>query len=135
MRFSHALVPNVPRALRALLPHVSYVLFYIMYLVPCVYSCCLSLVLHVLFCFSSLTCFKCFKPKVLYITYLLYMHLKSRSFHVIWLLWFCCLTRLSFLLPGLRLIIVICRFLKRNSNTMVFCISDISLQDLLTSLH
>ena len=126
---------SYPRALRALLRHVSYVLFYLMYLVPCVYSCCLSLVLHVLFCSSSLTCFKCFKPKVLCITYLLYMHLNSRGFHVIWLLWFCCLTRLSFIRSGLRLIIVICRFLKRNSNTMVFCISDISLQDLLTSLH
>ena len=63
----HALVshvPYVPRAKRALVSHVSYMLLHLMCLVPCVFSGCSCLELYVLFCSSSLTCSRCFKPNM-----------------------------------------------------------------------
>ena len=62
LRAIRALVPHVPRALRILVSHVSYVLLYPTCLVPCVFSGCSYLELYVLWCSSSLTCFRCFKP-------------------------------------------------------------------------
>ena len=68
-----SLVPYVPRALRALvpqelrtlralpMPHVSYILLHFTCLVPCI----LWLVPYLLFCSSSHTCFRCFKPNIL----------------------------------------------------------------------
>ena len=70
----HALMPHVRRVLRAfcltclvpkraLVSHVSYVLLYLACLVPFAFSGCLEL--YVLFCSSSLTWFRCFKPNML----------------------------------------------------------------------
>ena len=108
-------------ALRALVPHMSYVIFYLTCLVPCVFSYCSCLILHVLLCSSSLPCFRCFKPNILICILCLvaFMSCTSCAFHA----W------------AIGLIIVICHSSKRNAITMVFGISDISLQDPLSSLH
>ena len=103
-RAVHALVPTCPTCL---LPYVFScltcltVLLYLTCFVPCVFSGFSCLVHYVLLCSSYLTCFRCFKPNMLL------MHLISCSFHAFCLLRFWCFSYLSFLKPGLRLIIVI----------------------------
>ena len=84
-RALHALVPDMPLALRAfcltrlvsyvprvkrtLVSQVSYMLLYLMCLAPCVFSRCSCFELYVRFCSSFLTCFRSFKSNmILYIS-------------------------------------------------------------------
>ena len=72
----HALVPHitcvlcvllyVPRAKRTLVSRVSHVLLNLACLVPCVFPSSSRQEFYVLLCSSSLNCFKCFKPNMLF---------------------------------------------------------------------
>ena len=138
---------------------VSFVLSFFTCLVPYVLSCLTCLVPYVLSCFTCLThsctsrvfclafsrdaCASCRVCSFTPMPHLLqvfqpehtHIHLMFSSFHVLWLLCSCCLSYLNFLQPELRLIIVICHFYNRNAITMVFCVGDLSPQDLLISLY
>ena len=144
-------VPHVSRAIYAFVLDVSRVLHALVLYVLSYLTCSRAsrvlrtLVLHVCCALRTLVLFVprderallLLSPHLLLVfkAYHTQMHLQYCSFHVLWLLCFWCLSSLSFLQSGLRLIIVICHFLKRNAITMVFCINDLSLQDLLTILH
>ena len=60
----HALVRPVPRALRVLVSHLSYVLLYLTCLAPCVFSDYSYFMHYVLLCSSSFNVFRCFKPNI-----------------------------------------------------------------------
>ena len=117
-RASYCTYSRASRVLHTFVPHLSCALLFLVLFV---------LVLCVTFCSSSLTCFRCFKPKILTcISCLLVLMFCSSCAFGAWVM--------SFLQLGLRLITVICHFKKRNTITMVFRLGDISLQDLLTLL-
>ena len=143
------LVPYVPLALRALVLHVlrnlrvlvSYMLSCLACFVPYLLPCLTCLVFYVLTWFvrSAISCLTCFMFSSLFFFFLfsstsrVFCRAFSRAARASC---FCYLNYLSFLQPGLRLIILICHFLKSSffAITMVFYLSYINLQDLLTSL-
>ena len=104
----HALLPHVSGALRVFVLFVLHSLSALLLLIPLL--------------------FQMFQVKHAQ------MHLMYHNFYVLYLLCFWCLSYLKFLQPGLGLIIVMCH-LKKIAVTMVFRISDINPQDLLTSHH
>ena len=134
------LVSYVPLALRALVLHVlrnlrvlvSYVLSCLARFVPYLLPFLTCLVSYVLAWFvrSAISCLTCLMFSSTSRVFCLTLSRAARASC------FCYLNYLSFLQPGLRLIILICHFLKSSffAITMVFYLSYINLQDLLTSL-
>ena len=149
---THALVLYVPRALHAL---VSYVLLCLTCLVPYVLLCFTYLVPSVLLRLTCLVSSVCCilsilvllvpgapRALVLLIPHLLEVFqvniLIRISCIIAWMSCASCAVGAGIIwafLFGLRLIIVMCHFLKRNTATLFFRISNKSFQDLLTPLH
>ena len=119
-----ALVPYGSRAVRALMPHLSYVLLYLTCLVLCLFTWCSCLVLCMFLCSSSLTCFTFFKPNILICISCLIAFMSCSSFELF-----------EFFTAWIKVNHYDMPFLKKKCHTMLFGISDIYLQDLLTSLH
>ena len=70
-RASYLICSRTLRVLRTLVPHC---------LEPCVFSCYSCLVPYVLFCSSSPTCFRCFKPNILILQLLISGDLETNQF-------------------------------------------------------
>ena len=134
-RFLRALVPHVPCALRALVLYVPRALWTLAPYMP--------RVKRVLYPEYSRTARAwCPRALVLLIPHLLEVFqvniLIRISCIIAWMSCASCAVGAGIIwafLFGLRLIIVVCHFLKRNTATLFFRISNKSFQDLLTPLH